>query len=156
MVSPATHLNGTDAAMARAIILVASFGLVAKPASGGTYAASRRSGSSVRKIQRTIDERMTVARNVGSEDPDLAVRDLARGTSVLPCYSARRLALLEKAGLVDHEDRIVIRQMLDDIVADDIAQSISIPIATTQDRLLTPWAGIASRLRPHPTRFALL
>src|ERR1700681_1721731 len=53
-----------------------------------------------------IDERMTVARNVGSEDADLAVRDLARGTSVLPRHSARRLALLEKAGLVDHEDRI--------------------------------------------------
>jgi hypothetical protein len=35
-------LNGTDAAMARAIMLVASFGLVAKPTPGGTYAASRR------------------------------------------------------------------------------------------------------------------
>jgi hypothetical protein len=51
-VSPAIHLNGTDAAMARAIILVAIFGLVAKPASGGTYAASRRSGSSVHSCGR--------------------------------------------------------------------------------------------------------
>ena len=85
-------------------------------------------GPFLRKIQRAIDERMTVARNVGSEDSDLAVRDLACGTSVLPRHSARRLALLEKAGLVDHEDRIVIRQMLDDIIADDIAQVISIPI----------------------------
>src|SRR5258708_3847873 len=99
---------------------------------------------------------MTVARNVGSEDSDLAVRDLARGTSVWPRHSARRLALLEKAGLVDHEDRIVIRQMLDDIIAYDIAQSISIPIHATQDRLLPPWAGIASRLRTHPTGLALL
>src|ERR1700737_955702 len=86
------------------------------------------------KIQRTIDERMTVARNVGSEDADLAVRDLARGTSVLPRHSARRLTLLEKAAPVDHEDRIVIRQMLDDIIAYDIAQGISIPIHATQDR----------------------
>src|ERR1700682_6740340 len=70
----------------------------------------------LRKIQRTIDERMTVARHVGGEDADLAVRDLAGGTSVLPRHPARRLALLEKAGLVDHEDRIVIRQMLDDII----------------------------------------
>jgi SRSO17 transposase len=30
------RLSGTDAAMARAIILVASFGLVAKPTSGGS------------------------------------------------------------------------------------------------------------------------
>src|SRR6202048_5048869 len=113
-------------------------------------------GPFLRKIQRTIDERMTVARNVGSEDSDLAVRDLARGTCVLPRHSARRLALLEKAGLVDHEHRIVIRQMLDDIITYDIAQGISIPIHATQDRLLPPWAGIASRLRAHPTGLALL
>src|SRR5271156_7168216 len=99
---------------------------------------------------------MTVARNVGSEDADLAVRDLAGGTSVLPRHSARRLALLEKAGLVDHEHRIVICQMLDDIIADDIAQSIGIPIPATQDRLLPPWARIASCLRAHPTGLALL
>src|SRR6202022_3421578 len=65
-------------------------------------------GPFLRKIQRTINERMAVARNVGSEHADLAVRDLACGTSVLPRHSARRLALFEKAGLVDHEDRIVI------------------------------------------------
>src|ERR1700682_3214691 len=46
--------------------------------------------------------------------------------------------------------------MLDDIVAYDIAQGISIPIPTTQDRLLPPWARIASRLRAHPTGLALL
>src|SRR5260370_26493397 len=113
-------------------------------------------GPFLRKIQRTVDERMTVGRTVGSEDPDLAVRDLACGASVLPRHSARRLALLEKAGLVDHEHRVVIRQMLDDIIAYDIAQGISIPIPAAQDRLLPPWAGIASRLRAHPTGLALL
>src|ERR1700686_2666760 len=46
--------------------------------------------------------------------------------------------------------------MLDDIVAYDIAQGISIPIPTTQDRLLPPWPRIASRLRAHPTGLALL
>src|SRR6201996_8087778 len=53
-------------------------------------------GPFLRKIQRAIDERMTVARHVGGEDADLAVRDLAGGTSVLPRHPARRLALLEK------------------------------------------------------------
>src|SRR5450631_1987951 len=113
-------------------------------------------GPFLRKIQRAIDKRMTVARNVGSEDADLAVRDLARGTRVLPRHSARRLALLQKAGLVDHEDRFVIRQMLDYIIPHDIAQAISIPIPATQDRLLPPRARIASCLRAHPTGFALL
>src|SRR5882762_8728820 len=122
----------------------------------GGFQATWIVGPFLRKIQRAIDERMTVARNVGSEDADLAVRDLACGTSVLPRHSARRLALLEKAGLVDHEDRIVIRQMLDDIIADDIAQTISIPIAATEDGLLPPRARVASCLCAHPTSFALL
>src|SRR6266481_77785 len=113
-------------------------------------------GPFLRKIQCAVDERMTVARNVGSEDPDLAVGDLARRTSVLPRHSARRLALLEKTGLVDHQDRVIVRQMLDDIIADDVAQGIRIPIPATQDRLLPPRAGIASRLRAHPTGLALL
>src|SRR5450631_2930049 len=46
--------------------------------------------------------------------------------------------------------------MLDDIVAHDIAQGISVPIPTTQNCLLPPWARIASRLRAHPTRLARL
>src|ERR1700739_1700745 len=113
-------------------------------------------GPFFRKIQRAIDERMAMTRNVSSEDADLAVRNLACRTGVLPRHTARRLALLEKAGLVDDEDRIVICQMLDDIVAHDIAQGISIPIPATQDCLLPPWTRIASRLRAHPTGLALL
>src|SRR3954469_23072663 len=46
--------------------------------------------------------------------------------------------------------------MLDNIVVHDIAQGISVPVSTTQNRLLPPWAGIASRLRAHPTGLALL
>jgi hypothetical protein len=57
------------------------------------------------------------------------------------------VTLFEKAGLVDHEDCIIIRQILDDVVADDIAQSISIPIPAPQNRLLPPGTRIASCLR---------
>src|SRR6266478_2803495 len=113
-------------------------------------------GPFLRKIQRAIDERMAMTRNVGSEDADLAICNLACRTSVLPRHTARRLALLEKAGLVDDEDRIVICQMLDDIVADNIAQGIGIPIPATKDRLLPPWTRIARRLGAHPTGLALL
>ncbi len=38
----------------------------------------------------------------------------------------------------------------------DIAQSISVPIPTTQNFLLPPWARIASRLRAHPAGLTLL
>src|ERR1022692_1304332 len=99
---------------------------------------------------------MTVTRNVGSEDADLAVGDLACGTCVLPRHPARRVALLEKAGLVNHEHRIVIRQVLNDIVPYDVAQGISIPVPAAQDRLLPPWARIASSLPAHPTGLTLL
>src|SRR6266480_1745525 len=43
----------------------------------------------------------------------------------------------------------------DDIVTYDAAQGIGVPIPATQDRLLPPWAGIASRFRAHPTGLAL-
>src|SRR6267378_4581764 len=46
--------------------------------------------------------------------------------------------------------------MLDDIVADNIAQGIGIPIPATKDRLLPPWTRIARRLGAHPTGLALL
>src|SRR5882724_9811092 len=98
---------------------------------------------------------MAMTRNISGEHADLAVRNLACRTGVLPAYAARRFAMLEKTGLVDDEDRIVICQMLDNIVAHDIAQGISIPIPATQDRLLPPWTRIASCLRPHPTGLAL-
>jgi hypothetical protein len=49
----------------------------------------------------------------------------------LPRHTARRFALFEKAGLVDHQHRIVIRQMLDDIATYDIAQGVRIPIPAT-------------------------
>ena len=90
---------------------------------------------------------MTVARNVGREHSDLAVRDLARRTSVLPRHCARCPAVLEKAGFVDYEYRIVIRQMLDDIVAYNIAQGIGVPMPATEDCLLPPWAGVRYRMR---------
>jgi len=42
-------------------------------------------------------------------------------------------------------------QMLDDIVAHDIAQGIGIPIPATKDRLLPPWTGSPAASARHPT-----
>jgi len=57
------------------------------------------------KIQRAIDERMAMTRNVGSEDADLAVRNLAKspGPTALfrepaaPCHSNSRMPVLALA-----------------------------------------------------------
>src|SRR5665811_188263 len=46
--------------------------------------------------------------------------------------------------------------MLDHITANDIAQSIRIPIPAPKDRFLPPRARVASCLRTHPAGLALL
>jgi hypothetical protein len=97
---------------------------------------------------------VAVARDIGGEYADLAVGDLAGRAGVLPRHPAGGLALLEKSGLVDHQDRILLRQRLDDIVAHDLAQRIGLPAAAAKDRLLAPRAGITGCLGPHPSGLA--
>src|SRR3954471_20570844 len=99
---------------------------------------------------------MTMPRDIGCEYADLAVGDLARGAGVLPPDTAGCLALLQEPGLVNDQHRVLVRQVLDSIVAHNVAQRIGIPAAAPQDRLLPPGAGIASRLGPHPPRLASL
>src|SRR5438034_2888367 len=110
--------------------------------------ASRIVGPALRQIARQIDEGIAVTLHVGSKNTDLTVRNFARRTSILPRYSARCLALLEKAGLIDHQHRVLVGKMLSDIVAHHIAQSIGIPPVTApaaamaQDRPPPPPASI--------------
>src|SRR4051812_24033072 len=93
---------------------------------------------------------MTMPRDIGCEYTDLAVGDLARGAGVLPPDTAGSLALLQKTGLVNHQHRVLVRQVLDHIPADNIAQRIGIPAAPPQDRLLPPGAGVTGSLGAHP------
>src|SRR3546814_7053593 len=76
-------------------------------------------------------------------------------TCALP-ISARRLALLQKAGFVDHQNRIVGAERFHHIIAHDIAKRIRIPPAATKDRLLPPRSRITRRLGAHPARLAPL
>jgi hypothetical protein len=66
------------------------------------------------------------------------------------------LALLEKAGFIDDQNRILVCEMFDHIVTDDVTQRIGIPAAASQNGLLAPGSRIARRLRAHPARFAPL
>jgi hypothetical protein len=65
-------------------------------------------------------------------------------------------ALLEKAGLVDHQHRIGIGKRLKCVVADHVPQGIRLPAAAAEDGLLPPWSGSARRLGPHPAGLAPL
>ena len=99
---------------------------------------------------------MPVPRDIGREHADLAVGDLARRAGVLPSHAARGLALLQKTGLVNDQNRVIRCQVFERILAHNIAQSIGIPAAPPQDRLLPPGTGITRRLGPHPACLAPL
>ncbi len=118
--------------------------------------AGRIVGPGLGQIQCPVDEGMAVPGHVGREDPDLAVGDLAGRARVLARDAAGRLALLEKAGLVEHQHGILVGQRLQRVVAHKIAQRIRLPAAAAEDGLLPPGAGIARRLRPHPAGLAPL
>src|SRR5262245_21565836 len=118
--------------------------------------ASRIVDPALRQIERSIDEGMAVTRYVGSKNTDLTVRNFARRTSVLPRDPARSLALLEKAGFIDHQHRVLVRKMLGSIVAHQIAQRVGIPPVTAQNRLLPPRSRIARCLRAHPSGLTTL
>ena len=95
-------------------------------------------------------------RHIGGEHSDLAIGDFARRTSVLARDPARRLALFQKAGLIDNQNRVLIAQRFQRVLTYNIAQRVGIPLPPAQDRLLAPRAWIAGCFRPHPTRLARL
>jgi len=67
----------------------------------GFFASSWVIGPRPRQIQLEIDRDVLVAGRDGQADADLAVRDLAGRTGVLPLHADRVGALLEKACVVD-------------------------------------------------------
>ena len=99
---------------------------------------------------------MTARRDIAGEDADLAVGDLARRTRILPRDAAGRLALFQEPRLVDNENRVVVGQGFERVIAHDVAQRISVPLAATQNGLLPPRPRIARRFRPHPAGLASL
>ena len=58
------------------------------------------------QIERPINDGMTTPEDIGCEHTDLAIGNLASRTGILPTDTAGRLALLEKAGLIKHENGI--------------------------------------------------
>ena len=108
------------------------------------------------QVQCPVDKAMPVPRDIGRKHADLAVGDLARRARVLPPDTAGRLALLQETGLVNHQHRVLVRQVLDHVLAHNVAQRIGIPAAPPQDRLLPPGTGVTRRFRPHPPRLAPL
>ncbi len=77
----------------------------------------------------TIDEGMAVARHIGGKHADLAIGDLARRARVLAGNPARRLALLQEAGLINGKNRRLVSKHFQRVLAYDITQRIGVPPA---------------------------
>jgi hypothetical protein len=89
------------------------------------------------------------------EHSDLAIGDLTREADELTADATGRAALPEETNFVDEQNRIIIRQMLDDIVTHDVTQRIRVPSSTAKDSLLAP-GPVTSSLCAHLSGVAAL
>jgi len=92
---------------------------------------------------------------IAEEHPYLAVLPLARRACVLACYSDRLLALLQKTALVyDQDAAVFIAEMLEDILAQVIADGIRIPVSVIEEVLDSSWPRLADGFGHLPRVFA--
>src|SRR5215212_5820315 len=91
-----------------------------------------------------------MAASIGEKDADLAVLDAPRRAGGLALDPGRLGTLLEKASLIQHQDRVVVTQMLDHIGAQIIAERISVPVNAREELLHAVWRGVAGRLGEVP------
>jgi hypothetical protein len=87
-------------------------------------------------------------------DGDLGVLDPPGGAGVLALHPNGSGALLEVAGLVYHQHRLGIAQMLHKVGADVIAQRVLIPHRPTKQVLHPIGAGVADVLGDRPAVLA--
>src|SRR3954469_22750634 len=96
-----------------------------------------------------------MAAGVAKENADLAVLDAPRRAGVLAVDAGRLGALLEKASLIQHQDCVVITQMLDHIGPQIIAERIGVPVNAREELLHAVWSGVPGRLGEVPAVLAL-
>jgi hypothetical protein len=87
-------------------------------------------------------------------DGDLGVLDPSGGAGVLALHPNGSRALLEVAGLVHHQHRLGVAQVLGEIPADVIAQRVGIPHRPTKQVLHPIRAGVAGVLGDRPAVLA--
>ena len=106
----------------------------------GGLAARRVADPRLRQVQLPVDQRVPTGRGVGEVDRDLGVLDLARGAGVLPLHPGRGGPLLDIPGLIHHQDRAGVPQVLDDVIPHVITYPVGIPAGPLQ-QVLHPIRG---------------
>jgi hypothetical protein len=107
------------------------------------------------QVQLPIDQGMSVAAGIGQEHPDLAVLDPPGRAGVLPLDPSRVGALLEEPGLVHHQHRARVTQVLHDVAAEIIADLVGVPAGVVEQSLHPIWGRRAGLLGQLPAVLAL-
>ncbi len=87
------------------------------------------------QVQRPVDERVPGRGGVRQIHRDLRVLDPAGGAGVLPLHPDRRGALLQVPGLIDHQHRVRVTQVVHDIAAQIVPDLLGIPLRPRQQVL---------------------
>jgi hypothetical protein len=102
------------------------------------------------QVQLAVDDPVPGRGGVGQVDGDLGVVDLAGGAAVLATHPHRVGALLEIPGLVDHQHRGRVSQVLQQVVADVVADPVVVPDRPGQQVLHAVRGGLAGVLGDRP------
>jgi hypothetical protein len=87
---------------------------------------------------------------IAQKQADLTVVHRARRPAVLASDASRVAALFQKAGFVEHQDRLRVPQMLQNIAAQLIADGLGVPQRPAQQVLEAIGHGIPADLRQLP------
>jgi hypothetical protein len=112
-------------------------------------------GPAGRQVQVPVDERDAVWGGVGQEHRDLAVLLLAGRAGVLALHPGRAVTLLDEAGLIHHQHRVRVAQVLDDIVAQVVADPVGVPPGAVEQPLHAVGDQLAGLLGQPPAVLAL-
>ena len=132
----AVHLIGGDPARGRARVQRPAdhppgqrrLGRERRPVRDARRAAPARiGGPRPRQVQLPVDQRVPGRRGVAEKYFDLAVLHPARRPGVLPLHAGAGRALLQVAGLIDHQHRIRAAKMLDHVSAHIVTDRPGIP-----------------------------
>ena len=91
---------------------------------------------------------------VGQVDGDLGVVDLAGGAGVVAGHPDRSGALIEVAGLINHQHRTRVAEVLDQVVAHVVADHVVVLDRSGQQVLQAVRAGLAGVLGDRPAVLA--
>ena len=121
----------------------------------GVGATDRVLGPRLGQVQRPVDQGVSPWGGIGQMHRDLGVLDAARGAAVLALYPDTVDALLDIAGLIDDQDRAWVAEGVDDIIAQIIADSISVPARAGQQVLQPIRGGCTAVLGDRPAILAV-